>query len=244
MADLVGVSGRSGSHFAHLKRAADELADMSIRVTRHPDGRPRAKRWSRINIVNECVYCEDEAKVILTFTPRILPYITEMENRYKTYKLAHVIRMKSMYGMRLYELCLQWVFPDGLKEIMVDEFRYLMGLEDKYRIIADMKKWVLQPALRDININTCSDLKVTFRTRKSGRTITHFQFKITKKAADAKVTPRPGSISISKMLTDKYIEEHANPGELWPAARERLRLKLLNERKAGGVHRDSNRLTT
>ena len=233
MADLVGISGKSGGHFHQLKKAADALVDMSVHMTEHPDGRPRAKRWSRINIVNECVYCEDEAKVILTFTPSIIPYMTELENRYKTYKLANVIRMKSMYGMRLYELCLQWIFPDGSKEVTVDEFRRLMGLEGQYSAMNNMKNRVIRPAIRDIN--ACSNLKVTDGQRKSGRTITHFQFTITKKAADAKVTPRRGSISISKMLTDKYIEEHANPGELWPAARERLRLKLLNERKAGGV---------
>ncbi len=184
IADLIGVSSRSGSHFAHLMRAADELVDMNVRVTRHPDGRPRAKRWSRINVVNECVYIEDEAKVILTFTSRILPYIAALESRYKTYKLAHVIRIKSMYGMRLYELCLQWIFPDGLKEITVDEFRYLMGLEDKYKIIADMRKCVLQPAIKDIN--TCSNLSVTFHQRKTGRTITHYQFTIKKKAAEGR----------------------------------------------------------
>ena len=145
VADLVGIAGKSGGHYYQLKKAAKDLVDWSISVTKHADGRPRARRWSQINIVNECVYCEDEAKVILTFTPAIIPYISGLQGLYKAYKLTHVIRMKSTYGMRLYELCLQWKFPNDWKEITVDDFRHIMGLGDKYRIIADMRKCVILP---------------------------------------------------------------------------------------------------
>ena len=244
MADLVGLSPRSGSHFAHLKRSADELVDMSVRVTRHPDGRPRAKRWSRINIVNECVYCEDEAKVILTFTSRILPYIMALEGRYKAYRLAHVIQMKSMYGMRLYELCLQWTYPNGWKELSVDEFRYLMGLGDKYRIIADMRKCVLEPAVKDIN--TCSNIKVKYAQKKSGRTITHFQFSIKKKPAEVRPSA-PGSPGRGRRVDNSpqapgiaipyleapdwqakrfYVEENGDPAKDWTQNKERLTAEL------------------
>ncbi len=185
MADLVGIAGKSGSHFAYLKQAADDLVDMSIRVTEYPDGRPRARRWWKINVVDSCGYIEDQAKVVLTFTPSIIPYITELEDRYKSYRLAHVIKMKSVYGMRLYELALRWKFEaelpqnKGIKEVAVGEFRYVMGLEDQYREMDDLKKRVIRPALRDVNEHT--DLMVSFGQRKSGRSIAYFQFKIEKK---------------------------------------------------------------
>ena len=243
VADLIGIAGKSGGHYYQLKKAADDLMEMIVTVKKNPDGRPRSKRWSRINVVNECVYCEGEAKVILTFTPSIIPYIAALEGRYKAYKLAHVIRMKSKYGIRLYELCLQWVFPNGWKEITVDEFRYLMGLEDKYRVIADMKKWVIQPALRDIK--TCSDLSVTCRTRKVGRIITYLQFKITKKLVEARIptrtaerrrrvdnSPQAPGIAIPYLEAPDwqarrfYVEENIGPDEDWTKAKERLTNEL------------------
>ena len=227
MADLIGISGRAGTHFLNLKKAADALVDMSIRVTEHPDGRPRSPRYWKINVVDSCGYVEGEGKVVLRFTPSIIPYVTELENRYKTYKLAHVIRMKSMYGMRLYELCLQWDFPNGFKELTVKEFRRLMGLEGKYKELHNLKSKVLRPAIRDIN--TCSDLNITEGQRSAGRTVSHLQFTITKKPKRSKATPRPGSLG---RLTKEYIEINAQRGESWEDAKERLRLKLQKEKKA------------
>ena len=243
VADLVGIAGKSGGHYYQLKKAAKDLVDWSISVTKHADGRPRARRWSQINIVNECVYCEDEAKVILTFTPAIIPYISGLQGLYKAYKLTHVIRMKSTYGMRLYELCLQWKFPNDWKEITVDDFRHIMGLGDKYRIIADMRKCVILPAIRDIN--TCSDLTVTFRQRKTGRTITYLQFKIKKKPAEARTptrtverrrrlvnSPKAPGIAIPYLEAPDwqakrfYVEANIQPDEDWTQAKERLTNEL------------------
>jgi len=52
--------------------------------------------------------------------------------------------------------------------------------------------------------------------RKTGRNVTHLNFKIDAKEAAPKAVKRPS-------LTRAYVEKHALPGESWEVARERLR---------------------
>ena len=70
-------------------------------------------------------------------------------------------------------------------------------MENKYQRLEVLKRRVIQPALDDIN--THSDIHVDFGQRKSGRTVTHFQFRITKKV---KKPPK---------LTKEYIEKNISP---------------------------------
>ena len=85
------------------------------------------------------------------------------------------MKMRSGYGIRLYEQCLRWGFREEW-EVTVGEFREMMGLQDQYSTIDNLKRRVVEPAMRDVNEFT--EFRVRFGQRKVGRTITHFQFAI------------------------------------------------------------------
>jgi len=110
MADLIGITDRSGSLYGHLKRATDELSRMTIKVREYHDGRKRQKRYSRINVTSICHYDEGAARVIIQFGKHFVPYVAELRERYKLYSLRIGMRMRSTYGIRLYEQCLRWGF--------------------------------------------------------------------------------------------------------------------------------------
>ncbi|MYB40432.1 replication initiation protein [Candidatus Saccharibacteria bacterium] len=175
MADLIGITDRSGSLYGHLKRATDELSRMTIKVKEYHDGRKRQKRYSRINVTSICHYDEGAACVIVQFGTHFVPYVAELRERYKLYSLEVGMRMRSTYGIRLYEQCLRWGFREEW-EVTVGEFREMMGLQDRYPRIAELKRNVVDPAMRDVNEFT--EFRVRFGQRKVGRTITHFQFAI------------------------------------------------------------------
>jgi len=175
MADLIGITDRSGSLYGHLKRATDELSRMTIKVREYHDGRKRQKRYSRINVTSICHYDEGAARVIIQFGKHFVPYVAELRERYKLYSLRIGMRMRSTYGIRLYEQCLRWGFRNEW-EVSVEEFRELMGLEDKYSEVGELKRRVIEPALRDVNEFT--EFRIRFGQRKAGRRITHLQFAI------------------------------------------------------------------
>jgi hypothetical protein len=65
-------------------------------------------------------------------------------------------------------------------------------------------------------INAHTDITTSYTQRKTGRNVTHLNFKINAKEAAPKAVKRPS-------LTRAYVEKHALPGESWEVARERLR---------------------
>jgi plasmid replication initiation protein len=117
--------------------------------------------------------------------------------------------MTSRYGIRLYELLIQWR-STGERELELDWLRAAWELETKYKAIKDFKKYVIEPALADVNGH--SDLWVKWGQRKTGRRVTHLQFQF---------GPKEGKKAV-KRLTRDQIEAAAKPGETYEQVKDRL----------------------
>lgn len=180
LADLTGSAARN--NFRELAKAADELLHTVIEVSERPNGEKGRIRKRKINLTSGCEYVKNEGKVVLNFGAHAVPYISNLSKRFTQYQAKYVMPMKSSYGIRLYELCLQWLGDE--REFEVEEFKRMFALENKYSKVAELKRKVIDPALRDIN--TYSDIRVDFGQRKAGRIVSHFQFRITKSAPKAK----------------------------------------------------------
>lgn len=208
LSDMTGTAARG--NYAELKRAADDLMETIVTITTEPDGTPYLPgRKTKIHLVSSCDYFANEGRVELRFTEEILPYVSDLRTRFTQYQAKYVMPMRSSYGIRLYELCLQWLGDE--REFEVEEFKRLFDLDKSraYDRLGNLKSRVIQPALDDIN--THSDIRVQFGQRKMGRRVTHFQFSITRPVKHKRVT------------FEQYVEQHANPGESWEDARQRLR---------------------
>ena len=53
--------------------------------------------------------------------------------------------------------------------ITLVDFKYCLGISDKYLLYKDLNKWVIKPALRELNER--SDLNVTVEQVKQGRKV-------------------------------------------------------------------------
>ena len=158
--------------YTKLREAAKHLTQMQIMVDLMPDGTPRSQRNRVINVVSQCDYIPVEGRVELMFSPPILPYISDLKSRFTKFQAKWVMRFRSSYAFRIYELCVQWL--DNEREFELSEFKRIMGIEGRYRRIDVLKAKVIEPALRDIN--KYSDIRISFGQRKQGRTVTHLQF--------------------------------------------------------------------
>lgn len=207
LADLTGT--KAVDNYKDLKKAAKDLMNTTVTIKDNPNGE-KLGRTLLINLVSSCEYLDNEGRVGLRFTEEILPYVSELKKRFTKYQAKYVMPMRSSYGIRLYELCLQWMGEE--REFEVEEFKRLFGLENKYKSIKDLKLRVIEPALNDIN--TYSDIRVKFGQRKAGRNVSHFQFMIVKSAKKEK------PLGIRNWITKN---QKARPGESWDDAIKRLR---------------------
>jgi plasmid replication initiation protein len=166
-----------------LKTACKTLFDRQATYEdTHPEtGKVRRNmtRW-----VSGISYVEGAGLVQLTFAPQVIPMIAYIDGRidgYTSYFLDEIAGLKSAYAIRLFELLMQWQHTTKQTPAMsIAEFRGVMGvLGDEYPLIADLKKRVIDTAIKQINENT--DITVAYEQKKTGRSITGLIFKFKEK---------------------------------------------------------------
>jgi plasmid replication initiation protein len=209
-----------------LQETAETLYARSVRIYESDPAQPGSPytdtRW-----VSTIRYQPGTGSVTLYFAIGILPFISQLRSRFCRYHLRHVAQMTSGYAIRLYEQLVQWR-ETGSRTVELTWLRERLDLGDKYPNIRDLKRWVLQPAIEQIN--THSDLQVKWEQHKRGRVVHALTFTFNQKAEPTPPETQPASPAKSKpKLTREYVQQHAQPGESWEEAWERLRRKPEQE---------------
>lgn len=66
----------------------------------------------------------------------------------------------------------------GQRECTLEQLREMLDLRDKYPSVKDLRRWVLEPALKELNAGT--DLNVTMEVKRQGRKVVGYLFTIAK----------------------------------------------------------------
>ncbi|MDB1112314.1 replication initiation protein [Pseudomonas extremaustralis] len=222
LAELCGTDPKTA--YRDLQNAAERLQTRRVTLHLEPDGVTiRTKRRRVTCWVQTVDYIDQEGRIELRFGKDILPYLTGLQREFTRYALSDVAKMTSAHGIRLYELLVQW--PEGHRVVALDDLRRWLQLEDRYPLMADLRRWVIEPAVQQINEH--SPLMLTWSPRKAGRKVTHLVFDYAKKKPDKTASKAPGRPA-TKRKADKYTDADiarlglARPGESWEAARTRL----------------------
>lgn len=144
---------------ARLKEAIDRLWDRSV-IIKNEEKREEF-RW----VQYRAQYFKGEAKVEITFSDAIMPYLTQLKGQFTRVVVKNVSSLSSTYSIRIYEL-LQQFRSTGDRTIAIDDFRTMLAVEDKYQQFKDLNKMIIKPAIAELNEK--SDLVVTVETIKKG----------------------------------------------------------------------------
>ncbi|WP_139031596.1 RepB family plasmid replication initiator protein, partial [Acinetobacter baumannii] len=86
------------------------------------------------------------------FAPAIIPLITRLEEQFTSYELQQIKGLSTAYAIRLYELLIAWRSTGKTPIIETQELRRKLGvLDGEYKMIADFKKRVFEPSIKQIN---------------------------------------------------------------------------------------------
>ena len=158
--------------YSELQEIAKNLYQRSLTINNPDTTRPKLKkletRW-----ISSIGYMPDEGKIVLRFAQDILPYLGGLKGTFTKYELKHIGNMNSVYAIRLYELLMQWKGA-GKREIAIDWLKTQFQIEEQYAAMKDLKKRVINPAVKDIN--KYSNFQVAWEQRKTGRKVTHLTF--------------------------------------------------------------------
>jgi len=214
--DLIGLIGLDDKNtYKQLKKAVDRLYERSVTIEL-PNNEILKVRW-----VSSIKYIKQAGTVELKFSQDMIPYISQLRREFTQYRLNNVLMFKSNYSIRVYELLVKW--SGGSKIVTVEWLKKQFQLEKKYTRIGDLKKYVLDIAVKEIN--QYSDMNVQYSQIKQGRNVTGLKFEYSLKNPVTKKT-KPTFHDKVNGISKSYIEKHARIGESYAQAADRLtRLK-------------------
>lgn len=136
------------------------------------------KSRGRFRWVDGIKYWDGEAKITLSFSRHIIPYLTKLHEQFTTYDLKQISKLKTSYSIRFYELLIQFI-KTGKREIKLDKLRKILEINEQYSRFYDLKKYVIEPSISEIKRST--DLTIEWDVIKTGRMVTGLIFIFEKK---------------------------------------------------------------
>lgn len=141
------------SIYKAIKDGLDDLYNKSIILK---DNQKKITfRWLQAK-----TYYNNEAVAELVFSDHIIPYLFDLKNKFTKYKLSNISTFKSVYSIRLYELLVQYKVIKS-RNIEVNELREMLLLGNKYTRLFDLKKRVIEKAVKELNEK--SDLSISYK---------------------------------------------------------------------------------
>ncbi|EFC1623626.1 replication initiation protein [Proteus mirabilis] len=153
-----------------LQEAIDRLGERWILI--NWKNKKEEIRW----IQRKARYFEGEGKIEITFSDSIMPYLTQLQEQFTQITIKNISALKRTYSIRIYELLMQFK-SIGDRIIDINDFRSMLGVEEKYRDFPILNRAVIKPAIKELNEK--SDLAVTVDTVKQGRKVVALHFRFT-----------------------------------------------------------------
>ncbi|MDQ1233639.1 plasmid replication initiation protein [Paenibacillus sp. SORGH_AS306] len=133
----------------------------------------------QVNWLASAEYFPNEGIIEVEFSPKLKPYLLQLKEKFTSFRLNDILKLKSAYSMRIYELLKQYE-KLGQRTLKVQRLKELLGIEDQYPVYSDFKKRVITKAQQEINKST--DIEFNYVERKSGRKVDEIVFTIKTKA--------------------------------------------------------------
>lgn len=137
------------------------------------------KRFLSAAYLSMAAYEEGQGYATVEIAQSFKPYLIALKEKYTQYVLENIMNLSTVNAIRNYELLKQYETL-GVRIFTVEEYKKALKIEDKYSLNADLRRYVLEPAVKEINQNTDIriDYKLVGRGKKSKIKFTIFQNKI------------------------------------------------------------------
>lgn len=162
--DLLGLSG--STKYTELSKITKELVSKVIEIR-------IGEELIQVSWLSSAIYNKNKGTIDLRFDPLLKPFLLELSSKFTSYRLANVVKLKSTYAIRIYELLKQY---EHIKErtISLENLRYYLDAIDVYPNYANFKQRVLKPSQKELNQKT--DISFEFEEIKSGRKVKKIRF--------------------------------------------------------------------
>ncbi|MCS3655191.1 plasmid replication initiation protein [Salinibacter ruber] len=174
MHEIADISDIDGSNvYRAAQDICDSLVDQTVDI--HDQSEEGNRRYTTYNCFSMCQYEEGKGVIRAKFNEDMRPFLLELKRRFTLYLVTVFLRLRSKYSTQIYELL---KMRQGLSNLRmsIEEFRWKLGLEDKYQEFAQMKRRVIEQARGELKKR--ADIYFTYRVIREGRSAKEIQFYI------------------------------------------------------------------
>lgn len=167
--EMIGLSG--SPKYSELRQITSDLMKkvFTVRI---------GDEITQVSWLSSVTYKEKEGVIQLRFDPFLKSYLLQLKRNFTSYRIENVVKLKSSYSIRIYELLKQY---EKIKErtFTLDELRGFLGAEDIYPGYGNFKQRILKTAEKELKNKT--DLCFKIQEIKRGRKVSAIKFEITSK---------------------------------------------------------------
>ncbi|NCC85017.1 MAG: RepB family plasmid replication initiator protein [Clostridia bacterium] len=157
------------SSYREIKAVADRMRETTIEF-QDAEGMEIGT-----GIITKRKYHHGEGRLWFCIDDDLLPHLIDLSSEFTSYRIKDVYQFTSANTWRIYELLKQYRVS-GKRDIDTEDLRLMLGLGGKYPRSIDLRRYVIDPAIEEINAT--SDLLVDYVQKKRGRRVTGFMFVI------------------------------------------------------------------
>ncbi len=182
--------------YEELREIGDRIFERKVVIQD-----PRSGTIEKIRWVSKAKYMKGQGAIQVHFAPEILPYLSQLKASFTSYNFAAISNFSSTFAIRLYEIIGQYR-SIGKRSTSVENLRRWLDCSGTFTRFTDFERWAVRVAVEQINKH--SDLRVTYRKVKQGRSVTHLEF--TFSAIQQQVVARAPLAPVAKIVSESVEE--------------------------------------
>ena len=191
----------------------------------------RGKEKEYVAWLSHAKYIEGKGIINISFDKSLKPYLLQLKSHFTQYRLLYVVKFKSSYSIRLYELlkASEYLGNGGVfyREFTLVDMKKFFGVESgKYEIFSHFKSRIIEPSVREINLY--SDVFVSsVEYIKEGRAVNKIKI-IAEPKTNKVLENQPSNVEealpegvtalmglgISEKTAQKWVKEHGKENVL------------------------------
>ncbi|NLP52046.1 replication initiation protein [Bacillus sp. RO1] len=211
--DIVGTKPGTG-YYSHIRQVVSDLQTKTLTI----------KQGTKTMVANwliTAIYEDNEGSILLKFNPDLKHLFLNLKEKFTSYQLENVIKLQSIYSIRIYELLKQYL-SIGKRHFTIEELRTYLAIEEgKYKQYGHFKSKVLNVAMEELKVKT--DLSFTFEEHKTGRKVTSITFYIKDRRKEK------GNLLNAEVNAEEEVPAGEEPSGIeWPEELQEISLSMLD----------------
>ncbi len=178
--------------YNELDEATEELLRSPLKIPTKDGG------FLKFNWISSAQYHRGEGVISFKIDSDLRPYIFDLQERFLKYRIENILRLRSGYVIRLYEILKDWYnqvsrYDNSKKVEKIIEVKWLREILEMpksypYGGSSGVRNRVIEKAKKELAEHT--DIAFNYEEIKTGRKVTHLKFIIEENSKISKKEPQ------------------------------------------------------